>query len=69
MSSGGSTPATTQQVSKVELPEWVNTASQQNYDLAKQIAGRPLEQYTGQQVASPGAMTTQGYDAIHKALV
>jgi hypothetical protein len=68
MSSGGSTPATTQQVSKVELPEWVNTASQQNYDLAKQIAGRPLEQYTGQQVASPGAMTTQGYDAIQKSL-
>ena len=68
MSSGGSTPATTQQVSKVELPEWVNQASQANYGLAQQIAGRPLEQYSGQQVASPGAMTTQGYDQIQKSI-
>jgi hypothetical protein len=68
MSSGGSTPATTQQTSKVELPAWVNEASQANYGLAQQIAGRPLEQYTGQQVASPGAMTTQGYDQIQKSI-
>ena len=68
MSSGGSTPAKTDQVSKVELPAWVNEASQANYGLAQQIAGRPLEQYTGQQVASPGAMTTQGYDQIQKSI-
>jgi len=40
---GGSQPAQTQQVSKVELPAWVNEASQSNYDFAKQVAGRPLE--------------------------
>jgi len=64
MSSGGSTPATTNQVSKVELPAWVNQASEENYGLAKQIGSRPLEQYQGQTVAGPSSMTTQGWDAI-----
>ncbi len=47
---GSSTPAKTDQVSKVELPAWVNEASQSNYDLAKSIASRPLEQFQGQTV-------------------
>ncbi len=61
---GNSTPAKTDQVSKVELPAWVNEASQSNYGLAKDIAGRPLQQFEGQTVATPSTMTTQGYDAI-----
>jgi len=64
MSGGGTTPAKTDQVSKVELPEWVNQASQSNYKLATDIANRPLEQYQGQQVAAPGALTTQGLGLI-----
>jgi len=68
MSSGGTTPAKTDQVSKVELPQWVNDASQSNYKLATDISNRPLEQYAGQTVAAPGAMTGQGYDAILKSL-
>jgi hypothetical protein len=62
--SGGQSPAQTQQISKVELPEWVNQASQSNYDLAKQVAGRPLEQYAGPQVAPTSPLTTQGYDFL-----
>ena len=65
---GGSQPAQTTQINKVELPAWVNQASEENYNLAKNIAGMPLQQYEGQQVASPGAMTTQGYDAIQSSL-
>jgi hypothetical protein len=60
----GQSPATTHQVNKVELPAWVNEASQENYNLAKDIAGRPLEQYSGQTVAGPSGMTTTGYDLI-----
>jgi hypothetical protein len=61
---GGSQPATTNQVSKVELPAWVNDAAMSNYKMAQQVAGRPLEQFQGQEVADPSAMTTQGYDAL-----
>lgn len=65
---GNSTPAQTTQVSKVELPAWVNEASQSNYELAKNIAARPLEQYPGQTVAGVSDMTTQGYDLIRSVL-
>jgi len=65
---GSSTPAKTDQVSKVELPAWVNEASQSNYDLAKSIASRPLEQFQGQTVAAPSSMTTQGYGAIQSGV-
>jgi len=61
---GSSQPATTNQVSKVELPAWVNDAAMSNYKMAQQVAGRPLEQFQGQEVADPSAMTTQGYDAL-----
>src|SRR6185369_3927963 len=62
---GGTTSTTnTSQQQKVELPAWVNDASQQNYQFAKDVAGRPLQQYEGQRVADPSAMTTQGYGLI-----
>lgn len=64
MPSGGGQPAQTTQVSKVELPAWVDQASQQNYDLAKQVADRPFAQYEGSRVAAPSQYTTQGYDQI-----
>lgn len=66
--SGGQSPATTQQINKVELPAWVNQASESNYNLAKDIAGRPLEQYGGPQVAPPSSMTTDAYDLIRKSI-
>lgn len=62
--SGGGSPAQTQQVSKVELPAWVNQASEENYGLAKQIAGRSLDQYTGQQVADTSSLTNQANSLI-----
>jgi hypothetical protein len=61
---GGGTPAQTQQTSKVELPAWVNEASQQNYQMAKDVSGRPLEQFQGDRVAAPSDMSTQGYGIL-----
>src|SRR4051794_39397071 len=62
---GGTTSTTnTSQSQKVELPAWVDQASQENYQFAKDVAGRPLQQYGGQRVADPSAMTTQANDLI-----
>lgn len=61
-------PAQTTQVSKVELPAWVDQASQENYQLAKSLSERPLEQYTGQTVAGETPFTKQAYDLIGKSI-
>lgn len=45
------TPSTTTQITKVELPAWVDAASQSNYNFAQQVAGRPYTPYKGQTVA------------------
>lgn len=44
-------PTTTTQIQKVELPAWVDAASQENYGLAKDIANKPYQPYTGDRVA------------------
>ena len=55
------------QVSKVELPPWVDQASQQNYAMARQVAGKrnfsnydPSKRFVG-----PGA-DTQAADAYYR---
>jgi hypothetical protein len=68
MPSGGGQPAQTTQVSKVELPAWVDQASQENYGFAKSVADRPLQQYGGQTVADPSKMTTQGYGLLQSGV-
>lgn len=52
-------PSTTTQISKVELPEWVDKASQENYALAKELGSKPFMSYTGNRVADMGADTTK----------
>jgi hypothetical protein len=62
---GGTTSTTnTSQQQKVELPAWVDQASQENYQMAKDVSGRPLQQYEGERVAGPSDMTTQGYGML-----
>jgi hypothetical protein len=61
---GGKQPSTTTQISKVELPKWVEKASQENYDFAKQIAAKPLVQYGGQTVAGVSPATQSAWDLI-----
>jgi hypothetical protein len=62
MSGGGGQPTTTTQVSKVELPQWVTDASQNNYKFAQQIAAKPLVQYGGPTVAGVSSGTQQAWD-------
>ena len=61
-----SQPSTTKQVTEVKLPKWVEKGSEENYELAKQVAARPLAQYEGARVADPSNMTTSGYDYLTK---
>jgi hypothetical protein len=46
----------------------VNEASQENYGFAKDVAGRPLQQYQGDRVADASPYTQQGYDLMQKNL-
>ena len=62
---GGSQPSTTTQINKVELPKWVDEASQKNYDLATGIADKKYSEYTGPMVAPTGASTKKAYDLIN----
>lgn len=58
---GKKQPSTTKQITEVKLPKWVEAASQENYELAKQIASKPLTQYQGATVADPSNMTNSAY--------
>jgi hypothetical protein len=57
-------PAVTTQINKTELPKWVDEASQANYQLAKDVASRPFEQYEGGRVAGTSPYTTQANNLI-----
>lgn len=50
-------PSQTTQTTKVELPAWVDAASQENYNLAKEIGTQPFMQYQGERVGSMGSDT------------
>jgi hypothetical protein len=60
--SGGSTTNTTQQQATTQLPPWVNTAAQQNYAYAQNVANQPLQQYQGQTVADVGPQMQQAWN-------
>jgi hypothetical protein len=64
MGGGGSSDqqSSTQSVNQTQLPPWINTAAQQNYALAQNIANRPLTQYQGQQVADVGPQMQQAWN-------
>lgn len=47
-----SSPDTVTQISKTELPKWVEGASESNYNLAKALADRKYVPYTGSTVAA-----------------
>src|SRR5262245_3543122 len=62
----GKSPSTTTQVSKVELPKWVEQASQENYQFAKDVANRPFQQYQGQTVAGASDMQKRAWDLLKR---
>lgn len=59
-------PATSSQTSTVKLPDWVEAAGKENYNLAKGITDQPYRGYKGPTVANQSDMTTQGYDLLTK---
>lgn len=50
------------QVSEVKLPAWVEAASQENYNFAKEVANQPYQPYTGQTVADFSADQSNAFD-------
>lgn len=64
MGGGSKQPAVTTQIQKVELPAWVERASQSNYDLAQRIADKPYQAYEGQTVAGTTQTTRDAWDYI-----
>jgi hypothetical protein len=62
MSSGKAAQAS--EVKTTQLPAWVEAGGKENYELAKQISGQPLQQYGGQTVAGPSSMTQSAYDKL-----
>jgi hypothetical protein len=66
---GGTTSTTnTSQQQQVQLPAWVDAASQANYQQATDVANRPLQQFEGPQVADPSDYTKQGYGLIQSSV-
>jgi Chaperone of endosialidase len=59
---GSTTEQTTQSQSVNQLPPWVNTAAQQNYAQAQNIATQPLQQYQGQMVADVAPQMQQAWN-------
>ena len=50
------------QVSKIELPPWVNKASKENYQFAQQVAAQPYQAYGGQTVAGFSPLQLSGME-------
>jgi len=64
---GSGTTQTSNQVSQVQLPPWVNTAAQQNYAYAQNVANIPLQQYQGQMVAGVAPQQAQSWQTAANA--
>jgi len=62
MGGGADTTSTTQSQSTTQLPPWVNTAAQQNYGYAQNVATQPLQQYQGQTVAGVAPQMQQSWN-------
>jgi hypothetical protein len=62
MGGGSDTTQTTQSQQTTQLPPWINTAAQQNYGFAQNVATQPLQQYQGQLVADVAPQTQQSWN-------
>lgn len=59
---GSDTTQQTSQQQTTQLPPWINTAAQQNYAQAQNIAAQPLQQYQGQLVAGVSPQMQQSWN-------
>jgi hypothetical protein len=62
MGGGSDQQSTTQSQQVTQLPPWINTAAQQNYGFAQNVAAQPLQQYQGQEVAGVGPQMQQAWN-------
>lgn len=71
MGGGGgpsSVPSTTTQIQKVELPAWVEKASEDNYKFAQKIANKPYTAYGGQTLADQSPDTLAAYNLFRNSI-
>jgi hypothetical protein len=59
---GADTTSQTSSQQTTQLPPWINTAAQQNYAQAQNIAAQPLQQYQGQLVAGVSPQMQQSWN-------
>ena len=59
---GADTTKQTSSQQTTQLPPWINTAAQQNYAQAQNIAAQPLQQYQGQLVAGVSPQMQQSWN-------
>jgi hypothetical protein len=64
MAGGGSTPSNTTQTTKTELPAWMEGASTDQYNQAKELAAKPYEAYSGDRIAGRTPDQVAAADAI-----
>jgi hypothetical protein len=57
-------PAKSTSTTTQTLPDWVEQAGKENYDIVKGITGQPYTGYAGPTVADQSNMTTQAYDYL-----
>lgn len=62
------TPAVTTQVQKVELPAWVDAASQQNYADADKLGDQKYQPYTGERVAQLSELEQQAPQTLQAGM-
>lgn len=58
------TPSKTTQVTEVKLPGWVDSASQENYALARDLGSQPFMQYAGNRVGSMNPNTNSALESL-----
>lgn len=68
MGKGGGSSQPTQQVVQTKLPEWVDKASEENYNYAKSIADRPYTAYTGKTLADTPEDTARAYEMFRSGI-
>lgn len=61
-------PSHTTQTTEVKLPKWVEQASRENYEFAKDIVAKPYKPYTGQTVAGTSPGTQEAYDFFRSTM-
>lgn len=61
---GGGQEKSSTQVTKVELPKWVDDAAQENYRLAQSISWKPHQPYAGERVAGINPTTQSAIEYL-----